>query len=804
MLRAAIKKVGVYFYCLPTFRQAKLVIWDSITNDGRRFLDFIPKELIASMNSQEMKIKLVNGSMIQLIGSDTYDTSLVGTNPRMIVFSEFALSDVRAYQYSRPILTANNGVAILLSCVAPNTLVIGKNGLKRIKDVSAARTTYSDFSDVIWGLSGFNQAEQFYYGGLQQTVRIILKSGYEIECTQIHPIWNGKEWIKAKDLVVGDLIPVQYGQDVWGQGLDVSAFKLNCNAKRKFRFDYSQLNTDFFYLLGLIHADGNYNKNTVCVTKKKDPEIIKFLVDNGFRTRPDGIHHELSSRELVEFLEFLEFKHGARNKIFPEKLLECTKTQMIAFFQGLFDGDGTSNSNVKKRGKIKLTSTNESFLKTVQVVLLNFGIASSIRSEYKLPTERVKVASLIYNLEVCGHFAYLFYRDIGFRLQRKQKNKVHISPELALGSGNAYPIDHARLVNYPHDFSRLQGCQRRTLMRLNEKDPSSYLFELLAEKFYYSPIKEIITSSNEVFDFVIPQTHSFFSNGFISHNTPRGRSSFYEMFEIAKNSPDWFAQKLTIDDTLHIDKEEIQKEIDSGEMSWDLVQQEYYTSWEMGVEGSYYARYLDDMKLKGQIGTVAWESAFKVHTAWDLGVRDSTCIVWFQVIGQTVRIIDCYEKTKEGLEHYVKVIESKPYSYGKHFAPHDIAVKEFGSGLTRIEKAKQLGISFIVAPSLSIEDGIESVRSAFSKIWIDEKQCTALIKALENYRQEYDTKKRVYSTRPLHNWASNYSDAFRYLCISLPKTADGVSKEDLDQRYRQAMGQTDKAGGFFDFNNQGY
>jgi len=403
MLRAAIKKVGVYFYCLPTFRQAKLVIWDSITNDGRRFLDFIPKELIASMNSQEMKIKLVNGSMIQLIGSDTYDTSLVGTNPRMIVFSEFALSDVRAYQYSRPILTANNGVAILLS-------------------------------------------------------------------------------------------------------------------------------------------------------------------------------------------------------------------------------------------------------------------------------------------------------------------------------------------------------------------------------------------------------------------TPRGRgtNSFYEMFEIAKNSPDWFAQKLTIDDTLHIDKEEIQKEIDSGEMSWDLVQQEYYTSWEMGVEGSYYARYLDDMKLKGQIGTVAWESAFKVHTAWDLGVRDSTCIVWFQVIGQTVRIIDCYEKTKEGLEHYVKVIESKPYSYGKHFAPHDIAVKEFGSGLTRIEKAKQLGISFIVAPSLSIEDGIESVRSAFSKIWIDEKQCTALIKALENYRQEYDTKKRVYSTRPLHNWASNYSDAFRYLCISLPKTADGVSKEDLDQRYRQAMGQTDKPGGFFDFNNQGY
>lgn len=397
MLRAAIKQVGVYFYCLPTFRQAKLVIWDSITNDGKRFLDFIPKELIASMNSQEMKIKLINGSMIQLIGSDTYDTSLVGTNPKMIIFSEFALSDVRAYQFSRPILTANLGVAILLS-------------------------------------------------------------------------------------------------------------------------------------------------------------------------------------------------------------------------------------------------------------------------------------------------------------------------------------------------------------------------------------------------------------------TPRGKNSFYEMYEIAKNSSDWFVQKLTIDDTHHIDKKEIEKEIESGEMSYDLVQQEYYTSWDMGVEGSYYAKYLDEMRLKGRIGSVPWESAFPVYTSWDLGVRDTTCIIWFQVIGKEVRILNCYEKNKEGLEHYIKVINSMPYTYAKHFAPHDIAVRELGSGMTRIEKAKQLGISFTVAPSLSIEDGIEAVRSSFGKIWIDEKQCHPLIKALENYRQEFDAKKKVYKSYPLHNWASNYSDAFRYLCISLPKTEQRESAEDLDKRYRKAMGYTDKEMGFFDGN----
>jgi phage terminase large subunit len=115
MIRQALRKVGVYMYCLPTFRQAKLVIFDSITNDGRRFLDFIPRELIKSTNSQELKVVLTNGSIIQFIGSDSYDTSLVGTNPRMVIMSEYALADPRAYHYIRPILNANGGTMMILS-----------------------------------------------------------------------------------------------------------------------------------------------------------------------------------------------------------------------------------------------------------------------------------------------------------------------------------------------------------------------------------------------------------------------------------------------------------------------------------------------------------------------------------------------------------------------------------------------------------------------------------------------------------------------------------------------------------------
>ncbi len=270
-------------------------------------------------------------------------------------------------------------------------------------------------------------------------------------------------------------------------------------------------------------------------------------------------------------------------------------------------------------------------------------------------------------------------------------------------------------------------------------------------------------------------------------STPRGKNHLYELYQIASNSPDWFAMKLSVEDTHHIPLEEIEKERREGLMSDDLIMQEYYCSFDMGIEGSYYGKYLDRMRTSGQISQCPWEPSFKVHTAWDIGVRDSTAIIFFQVVGQTVRIIDCYEKSKEGLEHYVSIIESKPYSYGKHIAPHDIRVREFGSGITRFEKARQLGIIFTLSNDLSIVDGIEAVRTTLPKVWIDEIRCKELIKAIENYRQEFDAKKKVYKSHPLHDGSSHFADALRYMCVSLPKTRDSTSGEDLDKRYRQAM-----------------
>lgn len=360
---------------------------------------------------------------------------------------------------------------------------------------------------------------------------------------------------------------------------------------------------------------------------------------------------------------------------------------------------------------------------------------------------------------------------------------------------DAITNDGNKMIDYFPSELIIQKNSQEMKIRMEAKYGKESLFQLIGSDNYDSLMgtnpRGIVFSEYALQD---PRAYQYIrpiltANGgwalFIS--TPRGKNHLWELTQIASHSPEWFFMKLSVDETQHIPLQEIEKERREGLMSEDMIQQEYYTSFDMGVEGSYYSKYLDEAKRSGRISSVPWENGFKVHTAWDIGVRDSTSIIFFQTIGQTVRIIDCYENAKEGLEHYAEIIQSKPYIYGSHIAPHDIRVKEWGSGVTRIEKARQLGIKFKLSDDIEIADGIEGARSLFSKLWIDEKKCIPLIKSLENYRQEYDPKRRAYKSRPLHNWASHFADAFRYLAVSLPKTREGLTKEELDKRYYKAI-----------------
>jgi phage terminase large subunit len=299
----------------------------------------------------------------------------------------------------------------------------------------------------------------------------------------------------------------------------------------------------------------------------------------------------------------------------------------------------------------------------------------------------------------------------------------------------------------------------------------------------YQYARPILTASNGVALFL---------------STPRGRNHLFDLYQIAKNSKDWFCYKLTVDETQHVDIGDIRKEIELGEISEELSRQEYWCDFDVGQDQMFYASILDKMRLEGRISTVPWEPGYKTHTAWDLGILDPTVILWFQVIGATIHIIDCYSASNRAIDHFVNVVLNKPYTYGKHFPPHDIMVREQGSGLTRREMYKRLGINFSEIYDIDLLDGIECVKSSLSKIWIDESKCKDLIKWLYRYKQEKDPVTGRFKGIPVHDDASHHSDAMRYLCIALKKASfEGTTPEQLDRRYREAIYGGKQTTGFF-------
>ena len=183
-------------------------------------------------------------------------------------------------------------------------------------------------------------------------------------------------------------------------------------------------------------------------------------------------------------------------------------------------------------------------------------------------------------------------------------------------------------------------------------------------------------------------------------------------------------------------------------------------------EGAYYSAEMREAKAEGRITKVKYNPVKGVITAWDLGIGDSTSIWFAQFIGTEVHLIDYYEASGVGLDHYAKVLQDKGYVYDQHILPHDVRVKELGSGMSRLEVLADLGIRQVeIAPQLAIDDGIQAVRSMLTRCWFDEVKSEKGIDCLVNYSRDWDENGKTWRLRPRHDWASHGADAFRYLAI---------------------------------------
>jgi phage terminase large subunit len=113
---ASQRRVMNIWHLFPLHKQARVAIWNGVDPaSGLRFIDqSFPPDMIARRSDAQMMLEFCNGSTYQLLGSDAYN-SVIGSNPGLVLFSEFALSDPLAWTYISPILRANGGIGVFNS-----------------------------------------------------------------------------------------------------------------------------------------------------------------------------------------------------------------------------------------------------------------------------------------------------------------------------------------------------------------------------------------------------------------------------------------------------------------------------------------------------------------------------------------------------------------------------------------------------------------------------------------------------------------------------------------------------------------
>ena len=274
--------------------------------------------------------------------------------------------------------------------------------------------------------------------------------------------------------------------------------------------------------------------------------------------------------------------------------------------------------------------------------------------------------------------------------------------------------------------------------------------------------------------------------------TPQGANNFKKLYDHAKSEKsdsDWISIMLKASETGIIPKSELEDA--KSMMPEEQYEQEFECRWESNIQAAYFGKEMTKAKVEKRITAVPYEKSKPVHTYWDLGISDSTAIWFFQEVGQEFRLIDYHEDSNVDLMSYVKALQDKGYWYNTHNLPHDAAARELGTGKTKEEtlraalaKMNMKGQTLRTLPRFTVDDTINAAKMILNKCWFDAEKCKRGIETLENYQRQWDEKNEIWSSKPLHNWASHGADAFRMLAMSYREEAERTKESDLQRDYK--------------------
>lgn len=216
--------------------------------------------------------------------------------------------------------------------------------------------------------------------------------------------------------------------------------------------------------------------------------------------------------------------------------------------------------------------------------------------------------------------------------------------------------------------------------------------------------------------------------------------------------------------------------IDQGQRNWyvkkadtqgEYMTREYPSTAEEAFltsnEGLYWGMQMAKVREERRICHLPYDEHALTYSSFDIGIGDSTAIWVWQLVGKEIHFLTYYENSGEALPHYVNWLKKLPYTFEKHFMPHDADAREKGSGKTYAGIARSLGLKIDIVPRDDNEMfGIEEVRNTLARCWFDQTKCEKGIKSIDSFKKEWNEKLGCYRDRSFHDWASHGAKAFIY------------------------------------------
>jgi len=723
----ALERVGVYWYVLPEYAQARKIIWGGQRDDGKKFIDHIPEELIKRKRDDTMFLELINGSTIHMIGSDKAD-SLVGTNPVGVIFSEYSIQNPKAWNLVRPILNANNGWAIF-----------------------------------VYTPRGYNHGFDLYEMAKKQEEKFPERWHVQlltVDDTDKILVGDDGNWLKDEDgnWIRGPIVTEEMMDEDRATGMpeemvqqEYYCFKpeapvvttvgikpigqiepgdLVLTDKNRYKPVKNIISRPYSGELVRIKSYGN-NDDIICT-----PEHPIKLVDKSTQT------YRWEQAQNIQIGDRLTFP---RVNLGKNPIVKKEMAQLI----GWFIAEGSISNN---QVNFTLNITEVSYQQEIQNLLTSLGYASKVYLNKKGNSQNIVVNSVElqqFLISTCGCGAK--YKKIPFGLISSYEKEVFDC--LMKGDGCIKTeASHKRqhLLSYATVSQSL-----------------AYQVQLLAHSLGYTAgISKRVSSPSQIQGRAIKPGEYYT----IQINQPKEATKM----GIHKYSVSGYVKEIT--------REQYTGRVYNlsvlGDESYVVCGRSVHNcSFDAAMVGSYYGDLMTAARKEDRIGEFPYDERFPVHTCWDLGKADATSVWFMQIINKKLYWIDYQEWKGKSFQEIIKEVKEKPYVYGTHLGPHDLKVSDYTSRQSRWAIAKGLGIRFSIVPKLSIQDGIDAVRRVLPRSHFDREKAAQGIACLCQYQKTYDDVRKIYSDKPLHNWCSHGSDAFRTYAVGAHFIRENIEDE---------------------------